>query len=1327
MVEMDDFGDLYTDVEVQMNGGIGSFHHLYIEEGEKNDSKPVDSHKKGIKVDSVGGDNKVSEYEEGLVGSDSEMPVLEADDGNQIVENGSDSEDDLHIVLNEEDCRVFPTSRGTSMVNKGRVEGSDDEDEDGDLVIVTEADSLSKDRKWVDPLQLPIDGLDQCTGGPGAERGNVLKGGYLSQHSQFKYVRPHAAAFPGSMRTGESGGVASFSSPLSSRGDWDVNGGSQQKMSCSGLITSSCNFGIPAVTQNAFGFSLPRNRTILDVGIETFERKPWRHPGVDITDFFNFGLDEESWKNYCKSMENFRQQTTMQTKIPVYESLRPFQVYEPGFLHRTVASEITLGEFAHPGLEERISSFAENVDGGVRSSEMPKGRAILVEGSIGERRPSMDVRRPRHRDLDVVIQITVQDSTEDASVSGNEEPKHIDGALLNLTENGGSEDSQNMQRFGNARARGDVQPADSVDESTGRYSQPKAKCDSSNLDSDYHRDEMTDLDRPLSWKVKEPLSEENIEALETAHGSKVGDEGYPCKADKEAESAFDSQIQHSTSPPYLGGHSKASKAGVPTGMEKSYHHTQKPTSSSVSGPQEPIMSEHHHSNDLKSDNSKTDEDIKDTSQNQRAIQDEQNHHSRARLRSVAELKIPMDDDGGSPWANRKDWYRGARVNCGVRKEKRRHHDFDEEEDLSYYGETEISIGYRGRGFAEKQTMRNAYTKQFHRKDDLQFREETKPFLRRSRNEREYFHERRDNEITERECYYQAKGVGVIAHKESKLLISGNSFYPEKEGYPCHRRKSENSHRLVKGPADDDFAPERRHREDFFEEKYGRHAPYCGREEEPIQEKYRRPVPYYSREEESIYEKYRRHAPRIGGEIELLERRERDDRSLHFDMDGSPRSVGNDGRYWRHPDRRLWSPQTCREFHIADGRQWRNVSPPRNHAYSPLRSDGRYGDHWGPSNFRELYSRRNRDGGGFISSHDKGFDFDRDDHDAEGRPIYTNDIVYNEKRRYSWQAKVADWSDDEASFGHQERVSLYDSDTCFQYERSSRHGHDSVNHDSAHGGKLLDDHHLHRGRKSKMVERSTDSEVRKHISSVSDTVDGSEVAVLKRRDSVNLHLNGWKGKHPQRSSKTGDTRCDRHDPTNHVADKESAAFRHSDEVHTVKEVPPRSPKVASGRPCSISSKIERFGPCNPEHSTDHNNEKWLDKYPVVQHQEASMLEEGQLPSEEPENKEARAGARKRAFEKTAPTSAVEVRRSDNVEEKKPRKETVAEDNKAVGGYDNHRILETLAKMEKRRERFKEPIAPKKEPDKSTKPQPEPVVEIAEVQPQRPARKRRWGGC
>lgn len=58
-----------------------------------------------------------------------------------------------------------------------------------------------------------------------------------------------------------------------------------------------------------------------------------------------------------------------------------------------------------------------------------------------------------------------------------------------------------------------------------------------------------------------------------------------------------------------------------------------------------------------------------------------------------------------------------------------------------------------------------------------------------------------------------------------------------------------------------------------------------------------------------------------------------------------------------------------------------------------------------------------------------------------------------------------------------------------------------------------------------------------------------------------------------------------------------------------------------------------------------------------------------------------------------------------------------------GYCNNRILEALAKMEKRRERFKEPIAPKQVEEKNMQIDNTPAP--TEVKEQRPARKRRWG--
>jgi pre-mRNA 3'-end-processing factor FIP1 len=33
---------------------------------------------------------------------------------------------------------------------------------------------------------------------------------------------------------------------------------------------------------------------------------PWRVPGTDISDYFNYGLNERTWKEYCRRVMRFR-------------------------------------------------------------------------------------------------------------------------------------------------------------------------------------------------------------------------------------------------------------------------------------------------------------------------------------------------------------------------------------------------------------------------------------------------------------------------------------------------------------------------------------------------------------------------------------------------------------------------------------------------------------------------------------------------------------------------------------------------------------------------------------------------------------------------------------------------------------------------------------------------------------------------------------------------------------------------------------------------------------------------------------------------------------
>lgn len=43
-----------------------------------------------------------------------------------------------------------------------------------------------------------------------------------------------------------------------------------------------------------------------EFSIDSLEEKPWRKPGADITDYFNYGFNEETWRAYCERQKKMR-------------------------------------------------------------------------------------------------------------------------------------------------------------------------------------------------------------------------------------------------------------------------------------------------------------------------------------------------------------------------------------------------------------------------------------------------------------------------------------------------------------------------------------------------------------------------------------------------------------------------------------------------------------------------------------------------------------------------------------------------------------------------------------------------------------------------------------------------------------------------------------------------------------------------------------------------------------------------------------------------------------------------------------------------------------
>ncbi|RRT67103.1 hypothetical protein B296_00030163 [Ensete ventricosum] len=146
-------------------------------------------------------------------------------------------------------------------------------------------------------------------------------------------------------------------------------------------------------------------------------------------------------------------------------------------------------------------------------------------------------------------------------------------------------------------------------------------------------------------------------------------------------------------------------------------------------------------------------------------------------------------------------------------------------------------------------------------------------------------------------------------------------------------------------------------------------------------------------------------------------------------------------------------------------------------------------------------------------------------------------------------------------------------------------------------------------------------------------------------------------------------------------------------------------------------LDAAGDLDRDNPDDHTMKKCQDKKSIPQDHEDDEIEEGQL-IEEPDDQVVGSSTKHQIPMAVKPSLSV------HLDEKNKQSKEFTTDSDTCGGYYNKRILETLAKMEKRGERFKEPIAPK-QVERSLKLQNDVAAVTDEVKQQRPARKRRWG--
>ncbi|KAL1254667.1 hypothetical protein QQF64_016896 [Cirrhinus molitorella] len=85
----------------------------------------------------------------------------------------------------------------------------------------------------------------------------------------------------------------------------DIKTGGSQGSSF-GSSSISLNIKTSVSGSKSRGLDLDAEGNVLQVDVESFEEKPWRKPGADLSDYFNYGFNEDTWKEYCDKQRRLR-------------------------------------------------------------------------------------------------------------------------------------------------------------------------------------------------------------------------------------------------------------------------------------------------------------------------------------------------------------------------------------------------------------------------------------------------------------------------------------------------------------------------------------------------------------------------------------------------------------------------------------------------------------------------------------------------------------------------------------------------------------------------------------------------------------------------------------------------------------------------------------------------------------------------------------------------------------------------------------------------------------------------------------------------------------
>lgn len=126
------------------------------------------------------------------------------------------------------------------------------------------------------------------------------------------------------------------------------------------------------------------------------EEKPWLQPGADVSDYFNYGFDEESWRIYCERQRMIRagldplssKHIMQRQKRPNYadkdpEPIRKEPEQQPIALQKPAATEQQQQMAANKALQEAAQAAAMQAIMGGQLPGMPQLPGMQLPGMAG--------------------------------------------------------------------------------------------------------------------------------------------------------------------------------------------------------------------------------------------------------------------------------------------------------------------------------------------------------------------------------------------------------------------------------------------------------------------------------------------------------------------------------------------------------------------------------------------------------------------------------------------------------------------------------------------------------------------------------------------------------------------------------------------------------------------------------------------------------------------------------------------------------------------------------------------------------------------------------